>query len=37
MTDHELDRLIARANPYGDETVANLPAAGAGAERWRRS
>ncbi len=32
MTDHELDRLIARANPYGDETVANLPAAGADAE-----
>jgi hypothetical protein len=29
MNDHELDRLIARANPYGDATVRHLPTNGA--------
>lgn len=32
MNDHELDRLIARVNPYGDRTVANLPTGGAEAD-----
>ncbi|MFG1623552.1 hypothetical protein [Kribbella sp. NPDC049227] len=26
MNDHELDRLLARANPFGDDTVRRLPA-----------
>ncbi|MCW2897815.1 MAG: hypothetical protein JWO67_80 [Streptosporangiaceae bacterium] len=29
MNDHELDQLIARANPYGDDTVRRLPAGAA--------
>ncbi|TDD58178.1 hypothetical protein E1263_20320 [Kribbella antibiotica] len=29
MNDRELDRLIARANPYGDDTVRQLPTGGA--------
>ncbi len=32
MNDRELDRLIARANPYGDQTVADLPTGGAEAD-----
>jgi hypothetical protein len=29
MNDSEFDRLIARANPYGDRTVRHLPTDGA--------
>jgi len=29
MNDHELDHLIARANPFGDDTVRQLPTAAA--------
>ena len=32
MNDEELDRLIARVNPYGDQTVADLPTGGAEAD-----
>jgi hypothetical protein len=32
MNDHELDQLIARANPYGDDTVRRLPAGAAGGD-----
>jgi hypothetical protein len=32
MTDTELDRLVARANPIGDETVAQLPVSDAGSD-----
>lgn len=32
MNDRELDRLIARVNPYGDRTVADLPTGGAEAD-----
>ncbi|TDD13338.1 hypothetical protein E1218_34670 [Kribbella turkmenica] len=32
MNDHELDRLIAQADPFGADQVRRLPASGAGAE-----
>jgi hypothetical protein len=32
MNDRELDQLIARANPFGDEAVRQLPTADAGSE-----
>lgn len=32
MNDHELDELLARANPFGDDTVRRLPAAAAASD-----
>jgi len=32
MNDHELDELLARANPYGDDPVRRLPAASAASD-----
>ncbi|TCC66421.1 hypothetical protein E0H73_05955 [Kribbella pittospori] len=32
MNDHELDRLLARANPFGDDSVRHLPAGAAASD-----